>query len=305
MKFSYKSILQLIWSVLVGTFILVYLYRHHETLMSSLRIMSWSNLVIAFVLIFFAKIGLTLNMQLASTQYQISICWLECFRLYNLTQLGKYIPGFIWQFVGRISVMKSCGIAGNLIRDALLAEHFWVLLIACCVGMALLIITHKTDSANNIFFTTANHWFTSLLLAGTLLFLSGMFLIWQYRNRFSVLIHWLIKIFPPFPAIFFLIVTWLLLGASMSVLISPTLDLSNFLYIIAVYCIAYILGFLAPFAPAGLGVREAIIVGALLPVVGYELSVFFAGVNRIIYFTVELLLAAVALFIPTTPITVT
>ena len=68
-----------------------------------------------------------------------------------------------------------------------------------------------------------------------------------------------------------------------------------FAYILGSYCIAYVVGFFVPFAPAGLGVREATIVFAIAPFVGNEIAILLAGINRVLYFAVELLLAGISL----------
>ena len=61
-------------------------------------------------------------------------------------------------------------------------------------------------------------------------------------------------------------------------------------YVIGLYSIAYLIGFLVPFAPAGFGFRETVLVFGLAHLVGVETAVILAGVNRVLYFLSELLI---------------
>jgi hypothetical protein len=219
----------------------------------------------------------------------------DCFRIYNLTQLAKYIPGSIWQFVGRIAILRERGVNGAVIRDALLAEHLWVLLIASGLGAVLVSLTGNAYFNAWVERFNDKWWLDSFILAGTLAVIFGIIVAGIRRHQMISLFSWLASLFPPLNAFCVLLLTWLCLGASLWTTLSPYLPAPPPLaYIVGAYCIAWAIGFVIPFAPAGIGIREALLVLALAPLVGNEIAVLLAGINRAVYFLAELLLAALS-----------
>ena len=88
---------------------------------------------------------------------------------------------------------------------------------------------------------------------------------------------------------------WLALGASFWVCLLPFLSQGpTWSVAIGVYCLAWVAGFLVPFAPAGLGVREAVLALVLDPVLDPQTSLVVVAVHRVIYLLVEVVLALVA-----------
>ena len=80
----------------------------------------------------------------------------------------------------------------------------------------------------------------------------------------------------------------MLLGSAFWLTLSPfSVDTISWSYVVGVYCLAYLVGFLVPFAPAGLGAREAVLVAGAGPLVGVDVAIFLAAVNRILYLLAE------------------
>ena len=65
------------------------------------------------------------------------------------------------------------------------------------------------------------------------------------------------------------------------------------LFIIGYYAVAYLFGFIAVFAPAGIGVREGILLLALPAYISPPMGVIIVSTNRIIYIITEVVLALV------------
>lgn len=119
-----------------------------------------------------------------------------------------------------------------------------------------------------------------------LIFITSMFL---YNRQIS---KWIIHLFPPCKALPVLFCTWFLMGMSLWVTLHPIArTMPNVFYTVGIYALGYAIGFLIPFAPAGLGVREALLCCALSPYMDMNQSFIIAGINRIIYFSVEIIAA--------------
>jgi hypothetical protein len=183
-------------------------------------------------------------------------------------QLGKYIPGSVWQYAGRAAVSRTYGISGRAVGLSLPIEFaasaiaagsmaglllgWWGALILAAVAIALVpgrALTH-------------NRRFTSTTIQATLLFVP----------------------------------VWLLLGASFwlcarGLLAVPAHDLA---YYMGAFAVAWLAGLVAIYAPGGLGVREAVLVALLGGRIGAGNALIVAAASRLILILVDVLLAAVA-----------
>jgi uncharacterized membrane protein YbhN (UPF0104 family) len=93
------------------------------------------------------------------------------------------------------------------------------------------------------------------------------------------------------------LVTWGFFSASLWVTIKPFVEeLPPYTYVAGIYCLAYIVGFLSPFAPAGIGVRELILIQGLSAFISIDLCILLSLVNRLVYLFAEIILAAMGIF---------
>jgi len=284
-----KNSAKWVWMAAILAFIIFYIISKKELIAETVSMLPLEALLASTALIIAAKLCLVVNMRLAANRFNITLGWKECYCIYNMTQLAKYVPGSIWHFIGRITILRQRGVATQPIRDSLLAEHLWVITSAILLSF-LLVFT----SIQDFFQAELSYNLSSTLLQLVLVFTCGATVLsLLFIRRLS---RWLLRLLPPLTALPFLLFIWIFLGASMWVTLQPfVLSMPPILYIIGVYCFAYVAGFLVPFAPAGLGIREVILTFTLTPFMGTDVAILLAAVNRIIYFTVEILLAALCL----------
>jgi hypothetical protein len=284
-----KNIAKWVWMAAVLAFIVFYAISKKALIARTISMLPIETLLGAAVLILVAKLCLVANMRSAATRFKIVLGWRDCYCIYNLTQLAKYIPGSIWHFVGRIAILRERGIEAEAIRDSLLAEHFWV--IASAVLLAIVLAFTGIRDFLEVGLTDFDSG--PLLLVVFVLLASAAALALLVSRRLS---RWVLRLIPPLSAIPALVIVWILLGASFWVILgSFAASKPSIPYIIGVYCFAWVLGFFVPFAPAGLGIREAILTFALTPFMAADVAILLAAAHRIIYFTVEIVLAAFCL----------
>lgn len=287
-----KNIARFVWIFAVLTFAVLYVVTKQAEIGQMLTMVSLEALLGAGLFVVAGKFCLVANMRRAASQFFIDFGWGESYRIYNLTQLGKYIPGSIWQFVGRISILRERGIPMRSIRDSLLAEHFWVIASAALLA-GLLIFSNRPDFFAN--------WLVDAGFEPKKIGLFSVFGLFAITGGVILLfnqgsLHWLRRFLPPLSLVPLLFLMWLFLGASLWVTLEPfSASMPPLLYVVGIYCFAYVAGFLVPFAPAGLGIREAILVFGLIPFVSADVAIMLAVVNRIIYFFVELAIAALCM----------
>lgn len=276
-----KNILKYLWVGLILAWAVYYLRSRSHQIIEVLELLPLSLLIQALSLIIVAKIGLVVNMKLATIKFSIASSWSESYRVYNITQLAKYIPGSIWQFVGRVAILKNKGVEGKTIRDSLIAEHLWSLGFATIFSLAL-ILSSKPLFYNEVILLLGltDFQITSIICIGLL---ALCFLVIQNKN-------WSRKMLPLPQTLLVQLIIWISLGLSFAITLLPYESSLSTVFIIGVYALAYTAGFVVPFAPAGLGIREAILVLALSPSLGTETAIVLAGVNRVLYLLAELLM---------------
>lgn len=163
--------------------------------------------------------------------------------IYGLSQLAKYIPGNVFQFAGRQIVAMRYNLRAQAVAKSIVMEL--LLLVFCGCAFTTLMLPHIFS-----FITPAMSWFlfacmvavliltlfynatifTSLILQGTYLIVTGVlfYTVLYYLDPDSV------KGFP------------------------------TFITITSAFIVAWLVGLVTPGAPAGIGVREAVLVMLLI-----------------------------------------
>jgi len=258
-------------------------------------------IALATLSILIAKLVLVENMRLACAKSSINVSFQDAFRMYNFTQLGKYVPGSIWHIVSRVSILRDRGHSLSSIRDALITENVALLLVACTLAVGLLMATIWTgplqidigrESAFGLqYFSKPAVWLQCLLIL-----LAGLML-WRFFRRHPSVLSWMKSLMPSLRAVSVLLPAWLLLGTSLWITAVPFLESPeshHYFYVVGLFCIAFVVGLLAPFAPGGLGVREYILVEGLTYLIAFDQAVVLSVTSRMAYFGAELVLGALS-----------
>jgi len=176
-------------------------------------------------------------------------------RIYGLTQLAKYVPGNIFQFAGRQFLAMSHGFSGKAIAKSTFLE----LLLLVLTGVAFILwILPLLYPAFNIIYGLS-----LFIIIATLIALG---LKWQDK---SSLIKAIARYF-----LFLVISGTVFLCVLYSIVDNWTATPALVLPLIGVYVIAWLAGLITPGSPAGVGVREFILILLLKP--------FFAEVDIVL-----------------------
>ena len=290
-----------LWVSAVIIFAIHYAWPRRAELSNAIETLGWGPICFAFFLIVIAKLGMVVNMRLACKKFGIYLSWWDSFGIYNYTQLAKYMPGSVWQFVGRIAIFKSRGYDSRAISHTLLAEHSWMIFVAGLLGIYPLLLDINAyiellDWSGMQFEQLENTYVWSAVCVVFVCIFPFM-IAWHRGSKVQRFLRWLVELTPSWKVITFLFVTWVLFGSSLWVMLLPFFEnTSPFANIIGLYCLAWVIGFLAPFAPAGLGVREIVLVLGLSAWVNADVALLLASLNRLVYFLAELFLAAVGAY---------
>lgn len=161
------------------------------------------------------------------------------FKIYGTSQLGKYIPGNIFQFAGRQSIAVKNGIKSSISLKSIGYELGLLASSGSLFVILIMPIYFKTFSAllSVLFFIL----FLFILLRG-LIFLNNYF----YLSTIAYLV--------------FLTISSLLFIGVLNML-NPRYNFCNWeiFLVIGSFVVAWLVGFVTPGAPAGVGIREFIL----------------------------------------------
>ncbi len=195
--------------------------------------------------------------------------------VYLQTVIFKYAPGNVFHFLGRHSLSKTHGLTHHTIAFANAVE---ILLQLFAVSFIIMIGTFFFDISLHISDYIALSK-TKILLAFSLLIIVVFIALFKKKYR-DTLLHrealvQLIKVF--IYHLIFLLGSALTLVAVYIFLLGVPMTFSILIETIFISSLAWLLGFIVPGAPGGVGIREAILVLLLPSVMMVSKEVVLAG----------------------------
>jgi len=285
------SKIKYLWILAIVIFVSLYFYKHFDSILKIIKFIPFLNLFGAFVSLFLAKVLLSYISLISARYFDFAISFSKMFVIYNVTQMAKYIPGSIWQFVGKAGAYAKEGMHTAIIKKSILVEMLWVLSSAFILGSVLVLSGTILDIQ---FVIEKIHKY--ILIYGIIFFiaLAGIFF---YLKKTISFLGIIIKNFPlNIKMSFSLVSVWFLLGMGFFIILLPYVEnasLGLYVNVVGLYALAYAIGFLIPFAPAGIGVREAILVAGLTSFLSSDQAIVLASLNRIIYIILEVFIVVV------------
>ncbi len=286
-ELNFKNLLKAAWVTAVLLFLAIYLYRHWSAYLAVLIRIPPVFLLVSALSLFIAKGFLALNMKFGAEYAGVSLKYLRVFYIYTITQIAKYIPGSIWHVVGRIGFYKEAGLSNKAIRESMIIEHLYILGSAFILGSGILFIFNYAVIIEII------SKLKLLLLVPVILAAITAVIGVIFRKYITPIVSLIIK--NPVLNIKMTVLEifiWTFLGLYFAALVFPFAPRIDYLvYYCGLFAISYFAGFIIPIAPAGIGVREAIMVIGLSPVVSVDVAITVSTLSRAVFVLVELVLS--------------
>jgi glycosyltransferase 2 family protein len=227
---------------LIGiAFVTLRLHEHWGGLdLSQMTPSSWTSLIGLALLYGLANLLLALAWWHLLTQFGVQATRLWSIRVYGISQLAKYVPGNIFHLAGR----QAIGMAAGASSGALAKSAFWELGLIAIAGilygwLVLPLLASGFSSLLSIILLLGTAWFLAYLLR--------RFVGPQVAASFGW--HML-----------FLAVTGGVFVTLLGVIVgSSELHMQTWLLIGGAYVVAWLAGLVTPGAPAGVGVRELVL----------------------------------------------
>jgi len=213
-------------------------------------------------------------------------------RIWFLSNLARYVPGNIWSYVGAVELARREGVARRVTLAVMALTQVLSVGVAVAAGLPVLLAERARLGR------------PALLGAVVVAALAGLAVL--FRGRLLELARRRVPGFDPreltpsAATVAWLVagyaVYWAVTGLAFAALVAALHPLAagDVPLVVAAYAAAYAAGFLALLTPAGLGVREGVLVIALAPVLPAGPALVVALVSRVWMMLVELAGAAVA-----------
>jgi uncharacterized membrane protein YbhN (UPF0104 family) len=199
-----------------------------------------------------------------------------------LSQFAKYLPGNIGHHVGRVALARNAGVPVDIAVASIVLETFLVVLAGAICSLPGLALLHIGVQQLNMAERTLPVSLLPVAVVGCLAAAGAM--AWFWRR------HILGRSFPLLRATRSLALASLglylsfALGGTALFLLCNALSATHapWVSVVAVYAAAWLLGFLVPGSPAGVGVRELVLMLGLAPIYGASSATMAAALLRLI-----------------------
>lgn len=200
--------------------------------------------------------------------------------LFFKSQLGKYLPGSVWQYAGRVGLAHSRGVPVQRGFVSIAAEIAYSAVAAAAASSLVLGSLPAAGALAGL----------GLLLVVALTFPRRL----GARQNVDAALR-----AGPVAVILYLVV-WGLYGVAFwatgrALFAVPVSELARY---VGVFALAWLVGLVAVFAPGGIGVREAVIAALLTGRLGQADAIVLAGTSRIVLTVVDLVAAALSIGVP-------
>jgi uncharacterized membrane protein YbhN (UPF0104 family) len=208
--------------------------------------------------------------------------------IFTVSQFSKYIPGNVAQHVSRLAISTARGWDAPRVLLTMIIEASWAVLASSLLAFIALIVFDSSTSVQDISLPSP---LQLIALAGFVVLLSIAayillrYIIPRFFPRLSNLRHM------QFPSLALLVLClvfsifgFVLQGVLVTILANGIFSAAstNILVITGIFAVAWVAGFLTPGAPAGLGIREAILVAGLTPIYGGGVALGVAIAARLV-----------------------
>lgn len=206
-----------------------------------------------------------------------------------LSQAAKYMPGNVAHHVGRVILARRHGLNTNNILFSMFMETVWVIAIASM--LALIALWSVGSSIFNHISQIPKWWVLAGLGSIAMLapvighkFFEYVAHRWARRKGMEIPVIEM----PPLRTLWLVsllyVANYLILGLILKIIAESIFHChdANILLMSGIFAVAWIVGFITPGAPAGLGVREIILVAALTPIYDQQLAIGIAATLRMV-----------------------
>ncbi len=242
-------------------------------------------LIISFLLQFLTLFWLVKIWQRMLRHTGSNVSYFKLFKVWFYANLGKYLPGKIWQFLGMIYMLEKEGVPKmSSFSTGIMAQSFSVI-----SGLFISVIFLGLDLYHRFFSNQPGLMIALVILSISILAFLCYPKVLEKVLNFGLRIMKKEKITLDIrgkDVIIYLLsysVSWLLFGLGFLILVKSMTqaDLKMYPTLTGAYAFSLNIGFLAIFTPGGIGVREGVLVFLLSSLFPLPVSTLISLISRL------------------------
>ncbi|WP_394551206.1 lysylphosphatidylglycerol synthase domain-containing protein [Agromyces sp. MMS24-JH15] len=278
--------------VVVIGFAVYYLASQWDEVQVALALISWPSAVLSQLLVLVGLGFGTLSWVTILNGLGPKVPMLRASQVLLVGQLGKYVPGSVWSYVMQMELGRQYGILRpRVLVTALYAAGIGIVASLLLGGLALPVVVD------------GHEWmlFLFLLLPIGLVCLHPAVMTWLAST--------VLKVFrrPPLEhrvswgavlgALGWSLLSYVAYGLHLWLLVNSLVDpdLGTLILLTGAISLGFTLGFFAFFLPSGIGVREAVLIGAMATIITVPQATAMSLVSRAMFTLADLIGAGVAI----------
>lgn len=213
-------------------------------------------------------------------------------RIWFASNLARYIPGKIWQFVGAAELARAAGLSRVVVLSSMVVHVGFSLLAAAVAAALALLFSDALPFPSAALAAVAA---ASVPLVHPALINAALRLV--PRALHDEVLRWNGSWSDGLALLGLSLVSWALYGAAFALFIDAIVPLTPaaIIPLVAVNALSFVAGYLVFVAPAGLGAREGVMAVLLRPFAPIGIAAVVAMLSRLWTIAAELLGAALVL----------
>lgn len=284
------GVVKWLWLILVLAAAGYFFYQHQDEVINLLKQIDVWRIVLSLILLLIGKAFLVILVQYSVNCEGWYPTYPEILGVYGLSSLGKYLPGGIWQFVGRFGVYKMNGLSAKASTRSMILENIWLLSSALATGV-IGVFLNRFDLIADLINIPDEKWLAiTLTIVILALWIIALLIVHKIMQKYTS------RKIPKVAHIVLIgLLLWTFIGGSFFVMFNEFPFASAPLFI-GGYAVSWAVGYIAVFAPGGLGIREVALAFVFSNIASVELIAVYAAMNRIIWVIAEVLFGLVGMF---------
>lgn len=284
-KKKWLNILKWLWLVIVAAAAGWYFIGNFRDIRDNISSIRITRLLLSLLILLIAKL-LTADLtyhSLKITTHPFS--FIEAFSITSITQLGKYIPGGIWHFAGKFGIYKTRGISAKAAAIPIIIENLWLIASALITGLLSLLLSRSTLPCRYLPFPCTNLNKLISILVLVLLWVFAVYIALRviFQTAISPWLHLRLSIQQ--------LIIWCLFGCSFWLIFPKNPEIDFLLQAVSAFSLSWALGYVAFFAPGGIGIREAAMTLLLSAFFPPQTAAIYTAIHRLLWVVTEILLA--------------
>jgi uncharacterized membrane protein YbhN (UPF0104 family) len=281
--------------LLVLVFIVLAIHSQGAEIAEALFLLDPGTIALAFGAVLAGLLANALSWRAVLAGLGSSLSIVVAGRVYLLSQLGKYLPGSLWPVLAQTELGRDHGVPRA--RSAVAA--FAALIVGLVVGTVVAVVTLALASSGAI----GTYWYVAAVPVAGVILLSPPVLRRVLHLAFRVTrrpaADASVSARPLLASAGWSLVMWVCFGIQAWLIARALGGGEERLLLLATgaYAVAWVVGFLIVFLPAGAGAREAALVLVLGPSLGNGNALALALVSRMLMLLGDLIAVGVAVLL--------